>query len=110
MSAPPSIATTRLPDRRGGLGFSASDPRERRGRRVILAAMGSLMVVVLAVAMAGLVRAKTAAGLLGRREALGPPLSDWAAPSPPRLGLGGAGPVARVPGPALLLLAAVLGA
>ena len=70
--------------------------------------MGSLMVVVLAVAMAGLVRAKTAAGLLGRREAFGRPMSDWAALSALGLGLGVAALVAGVPGLAFVLLAAVL--
>src|SRR2546421_2775801 len=49
--------------------------------RAILAAVGSLVVVVLAVALAGLVRAKTAGGLLGRREAYGRPLSEWGAPA-----------------------------
>ena len=70
--------------------------------------MGSLMVVVLAVAMAGLVRARTAAGLLGRREAFGRPMSDWAALSALGLGLGVAALVAGVPGLAFVLLAAVL--
>ena len=66
------------------------------------------MVVVLAVAMAGLVRARTAAGLLGRREAFGRPMSDWAALSALGLGLGVAALVAGVPGLAFVLLAAVL--
>jgi len=70
--------------------------------------MGSLVVVVLAVAMAGLVRARTAAGLLGRREAFGRPMSDWAALSALGLGLGVAALVAGVPGLAFVLLAAVL--
>ena len=76
--------------------------------RAILAAVGSLVVVVLAVALAGLVRAKTAGGLLGRREAYGRPMSDWAALSVLGLGLGLAALVAGVPGLAFLLVAGVL--
>jgi hypothetical protein len=70
--------------------------------------MGSVVVVVLAVAVAGSVRAKTAAGLLGRRESYGRPMSDWAALSVLGLGLGLAALVAGAPGLAFLLLAAVL--
>jgi flagellar biosynthesis component FlhA len=77
-------------------------------RRAILAAVGSLVVVVLALAVAGLVRAKTAAGLLGRRESYGRPMSDWAALSVLGLGLGLAALVAGAPNVAFLLLAAVL--
>ena len=70
--------------------------------------MGSLVVVVVAVALAGLVRTKTAVGLLGRREAYGRPMSDWAALSALGLGLGLAALVAGVPNLAFLLLVAVL--
>lgn len=76
--------------------------------RAILAAVGSLVVVVLAVTLAGLVRAKTAASLLGRREAYGRPMNDWAALSVLGLGLGLAALAAGVPSLAFLLLAAVL--
>ena len=70
--------------------------------------MATLLVVVLSVALAALARAKAAAGLLGRREAYGRPMSDWAAVSVLGLGLGLAALVAGAPGLGFLLLIAVL--
>ena len=70
--------------------------------------MGSLVVVLLAVAVAALVRVKTATGVLGKREAYGQPMNDWAALSVLGLGLGLASLVAGLKILAFLLLGAVL--
>jgi hypothetical protein len=70
--------------------------------------MGSLVVLVVAVALAALARAKTATGVLGKREAYGRPMSDWAAVSVLGLGLGLAVLIAGYPNIAFLLLGAVL--
>ena len=70
--------------------------------------MGSLVIVLLALVAAALVRAKTAAGVLGKREAYGRPMSDWAAVSVLGLGLGLAALVAGLNTLAFLLLGAVL--
>ncbi len=70
--------------------------------------MGSLVVILLAVVLAALVRAKTAAGVLGKREAYGRPMSDWAAVSVFGLGLGLAVLIAGYPNLGFLVLGAVL--
>jgi hypothetical protein len=70
--------------------------------------VNSLLVVVLAVAAAAFARQKTAAGVLGQREAYGRPLSDWAGVSVLGLGLGLAALVAGLNFLAFLLLGAVL--
>ena len=70
--------------------------------------MGSLVVIVLAVVAAAAARQKTATGVLGKREAYGRPMSDWAGVSVFGLGLGLAALVAGLDGLAFLLLAAVL--
>jgi 4-amino-4-deoxy-L-arabinose transferase-like glycosyltransferase len=70
--------------------------------------MGSLVVIIIAVALAALARAKTATGVLGKREAYGRPMSDWAGLSVLGLGLGLAALVAGYPSLGFLLLGAVL--
>jgi hypothetical protein len=70
--------------------------------------MSTLVVVVLAVVAAALARAKTATGVLGKREAYGRPMSDWAGVSVLGLGLGLAALLAGLNGLAFLLLGAVL--
>jgi 4-amino-4-deoxy-L-arabinose transferase-like glycosyltransferase len=68
----------------------------------------SLVVILLAVAAAALARAKTATGVLGKREAYGRPMSDWAGVTVLGLGLGLAALFAGLNGLAFLLLGAVL--
>ena len=70
--------------------------------------MGSLVVIVLAVAAAAIVRQKLAGGILGKREAYGRPMSDWAGVSVLGLGSGLAALVAGLDKLAFLLLGAVL--
>ena len=66
------------------------------------------MIVVLTVVLAMAARNKTAAGVLGKREAYGRPMSDWAGLSVLGLGFGLAALAAGLRGLAFLLLAAVL--
>jgi hypothetical protein len=70
--------------------------------------MSTLVVVVLAVVAAALARTRTATGVLGKREAYGRPMSDWAGLSVLGLGLGLAALVAGLNALAFLLLGAVL--
>ncbi len=70
--------------------------------------MSSLVVIVLAVVAAAAARQKTATGILGKREAYGRPMSDWAGVSVFGLGLGLAALVAGLNTLAFLLLGAVL--
>ncbi|MGH8973627.1 MAG: hypothetical protein ACRD0C_10550 [Acidimicrobiia bacterium] len=70
--------------------------------------MASLIVVLISAALAALVRARTATGVLGKREAYGRPMSDWAAVSVFGLGLGLAVLAAGYSSVAFLILGAVL--
>ncbi|MGH9043157.1 MAG: hypothetical protein ACRDZ3_23345 [Acidimicrobiia bacterium] len=70
--------------------------------------MGSLIVIIVAAALAALARTKAASGILGKREAYGRPMSDWAAVSVFGLGLGFAALVAGINALAFLLLGGVL--
>ena len=68
----------------------------------------ALVVLLVSVAVAALGRSRAAAGPLGRRQAYGRPISDWAGVSLLGLGAGLAVMTAGLPGVAWLLLAAVI--
>ncbi|MGH8993947.1 MAG: hypothetical protein ACRDZ7_20750 [Acidimicrobiia bacterium] len=71
--------------------------------------MGSVVIIMLAaVAVAALARQKLASGVLGKREAYGRPMSDWAGASLLGLGLGLALLVAGLNALAFLTLGGVL--
>lgn len=67
-----------------------------------------VIVLIVAVAVAAVGRARASGGVLGRLEAYGRPMSDWAGVSLLGLGAGLAAMVAGLPGLAWLLMAAVL--
>ncbi len=75
---------------------------------MILAPVNSVLVAVIALALAAVARQWAASGVLGRREAYGRPMSDWAGLSVLGLGLGFAALVAGVKLLAYLLLGGVL--
>lgn len=70
--------------------------------------MSSLVVIVLAAVLATLARQKLTGGILGKREAYGRPMSDWAGVSILGLGLGFGFLLAGSSALAFLMLGAVL--
>ena len=68
----------------------------------------SLVVLIVTVVVAAAVRGRARAGILGRREAYGRPMSDWAGVTVLGLGAGLAALVAGVRWLAWLLMTAVL--
>ncbi len=68
----------------------------------------SLVVLMLVVAVAAAVRTRAGAGILGRREAYGRPMSDWAGVTVLGIGAGVSALIAGVRWLAWILIGAVM--